>query len=82
MTIGRLSSSSVIPGHREAADPESRHKFGASFWIPGSRHSASKTRVNALMRAPRNDEAKDSVRARRRGPATNSIPAAESVAFK
>ena len=25
------------------------------FWIPGRAHSASKTRVNALMGAPRND---------------------------
>jgi hypothetical protein len=26
---------SVIPGRRAARDPESRHKFGRCFWIPG-----------------------------------------------
>jgi hypothetical protein len=27
----------VIPGRREAANPESRNGFRASVWIPGSR---------------------------------------------
>jgi len=31
----------VIPGRAEGANPESRHKLGASFWIPDRRFAAS-----------------------------------------
>ena len=48
--------SPVIPGHREAVGPESRAKFAIrSSGFRVRAHSASKTRVNALMSAPRND---------------------------
>ena len=51
--------SAVIPGPAEGRNPESR-KAG-SPGVTGFRaraHSASKTRVNALVGAPRNDGAK------------------------
>jgi 4-hydroxybenzoate-CoA ligase len=48
-----------LPGHSGAraqhANPESSNKCCPCFWIPGPAHSASKTRVNALMRPSRND---------------------------
>ncbi len=42
-------------GARDSANPESRQRHRAWFWIPGSARSASKTRVNALCGPPRND---------------------------
>jgi hypothetical protein len=35
--VKQPSLSVVIPGHREAVDPESRHGLGVCIWIPGSR---------------------------------------------
>jgi len=32
-----IRSQLVIPGRREAANPESRYGFGDCFWIPGPR---------------------------------------------
>ena len=48
------SSTHVIPGRREAANPESiLRSSGYGFRVRA--HSASETRVNALAGAPRND---------------------------
>jgi hypothetical protein len=44
--VDRLMSQSVIPGRTEGANPESRWKYGACFWIPGS----------LVTLAPRNDK--------------------------
>jgi len=42
----------VIPGRPERPNPESSYtRFCSCFWIPDSRHGASKTRVNALAAA-------------------------------
>jgi hypothetical protein len=41
----RWPTSPVIPGRVEGADPESRRRHSARFWIPGSR----------AAHAPRND---------------------------
>jgi hypothetical protein len=46
----------VIPGRPEGANPESRHTDQACCWIPDRCHSASKTRVNALMAASKMTE--------------------------
>jgi hypothetical protein len=48
----------VIPGRREAANPESRRGTRCGFGFRARAHSASKTRVNALKGASRNDETK------------------------
>jgi hypothetical protein len=44
----------VIPGRRAAASPESILR-SVGYGFRARAHSASKTRVNALMGAPRND---------------------------
>jgi hypothetical protein len=41
----------VIPGRAERREPGIQSKLYPRIWIPDRRHSASKTRVNALMAA-------------------------------
>jgi hypothetical protein len=49
-----MNGAVVIPGRREAANPESM-TTDAEYGFRVRAHSASKTRVNALMGVPRND---------------------------
>src|SRR4051812_39958378 len=66
--------SAVIPGRREAAGPETR-ATGILFWsgFRARAHSASKTRVNALVGAPRNDTV-SAQRRKRIGRAPQNVP--------